>query len=192
VHVFSGCYRDDVLRAIGGWDERLLANEDFEADLRVAESGSVVYLDPSAQSTWYVREHPVALARQMWRYGFYKGLTLRLHPRSLQPRQLAPLVLVAGLLGAAVVHPRLAAVGVSSYAAVSGALGARAARSDGASAARGAPVPAIVHLSWGSGLLVGLVRFSFARRRVRTAGSGWPDEHGEMNTPSTAEGREGK
>jgi hypothetical protein len=40
-----------------------------------------------------------------------------------------------------------------------GVLGARAAVADGAAAWRGAVVPPLVHLSWGSGLLAGAARF---------------------------------
>ncbi|WP_346621238.1 glycosyltransferase family 2 protein [Blastococcus montanus] len=158
-HVFSGCYRRTALAEAGGWDERLLANEDFEADLRVAQSGGTIWLNPEAKSTWYVRESPRALAKQMWRYGYYKALTLLMHPRSLRSRQLAPPALVLGMCaaGAAGRRPLLAVGGVYlSFAMLSGAA---AARTDGASPSRGALVTPIVHLSWGAGLLAGLVRF---------------------------------
>ncbi|MFC3686820.1 glycosyltransferase [Aquipuribacter hungaricus] len=165
VHVFSGCYRREQLVAAGGWDERLHANEDYEMDVRVAESGSPVHLQPAARSTWYVRRTPRALALQMWRYGYYKGLTLHLHPGSLRARQLAPPLVVLGLLLGPLVSRRGWAAGAAGYALLSGALGARAAHADGAEPWRGAVVPALVHLSWGAGLLAGLVRFAPERRR---------------------------
>lgn len=165
-HVFSGCYRTEVLRRIGGWDERLAANEDFEADIRIWKSGGQLWLVPEARSTWYVRESPRRLASQMWRYGYYKALTLRLHPGSLQLRQLAPPAVVLGLVGAFVVRPRWGIALTTAYGGVAGALGAAAARCDGASAVRGAAVPPIVHLSWGAGLLAGLCRCAGVRRAV--------------------------
>ncbi len=164
VHVFSGCYRRSALLAVGGWDERLRANEDFEADVRVAASGPEIWLEPAARATWYVRRDPAALATQMWRYGYYKALTLTMHPRSLQVRQLAPPALVAGLVIGAALRPRLAAGAAAGYLAVAATLGARAARADGASALRGAVVPPVVHLSWGAGLLAGLAHFVGNRR----------------------------
>jgi hypothetical protein len=106
------------------------------------------------------------LARQMWRYGHYKALTLRLHPGSLKVRQLAPPVLVAGLAALLVAWPQTGAAALFGYLAAAGAAGAAAARADGNSAARGALVPPVVHLSWGAGLLAGLVRFAGRQRPV--------------------------
>ena len=161
-HVFSGCYRRAALVRVGGWDERFQANEDFEADLRVAETGGAIWLHPDARSTWYVRSDLRTLARQMWRYGYYKGLTLHVHPSSLRARQLVPPALVLGLVAGTVVRPRLAALAAATYLAVAGTAGARAAATDGASALRGACVPPVVHLSWGAGLIAGAVRFTGA------------------------------
>ena len=165
VHVFTGCYRRAAVAAAGGFDERLLANEDFELDVRLQERGGVVWLEPSASSTWYVRESLPALARQMWRYGHHKALTLWLHPASLQPRQLAPPALVAGLVVLSVRRPGTGLLASALYSAAVGVLGAAAAHRDAASAWRGSLVPAVVHLCWGAGLLTGFVRFAPAGLR---------------------------
>lgn len=157
-HAFTPCYRSSAVVEAGGWDERLLANEDFELDTRLRERGGVVWLHPDARCTWYVRESLAALARQMFRYGYYKAHTLRLHPDSVRARQLVPPALVAGLLGLLVVRPRAGATASGCYLAAAAAIGARCAAADGASLWRGALVPATVHLCWGSGLLVGLAR----------------------------------
>ena len=177
-HVFSGAYRRQTLLDAGGWDERLAANEDFEADLRVAQAGGVIWLEPAAKTTWYVRESLPALARQMWRYGYYKGLTLNMHPDSLSIRQLVPPALVVGLTAATAIRPRLGAVLTAAYGLAAGAFGARAATADGADAWRGACVPPVVHLAWGAGLIAGSVRFagSTGRRPVAdSTGSGSDD-----------------
>ncbi len=140
-HVFSGAYRREALLAIGGYDPTLHANEDFEVDHRLRE-----------------RETAAALARQMWRYGFFKARTLRIHPRSVRPRQLAPPALVVCLAVATVSRSRIGAVGWLSYLSTAIGLGAWAGRVDRASAWRAGLATPIVHLSWGLGLLVGLVR----------------------------------
>ncbi len=142
----------------GGWNERLHANEDFEADLRVAASGWSIWLEPSATSTWFVRESIHGVALQMWRYGYYKAITLKLHPRSLRLRQTAPPALVLALVTGLVQRSRAGVLLGLAYALSAGMLGAMAARSDGASPWRGAAIPPTVHLSWGAGLLVGLIK----------------------------------
>lgn len=156
-HVFSGCYRTDKLREIGGWDSRYRANEDFEADTRLLEAGGELWLQPEAMSTWFVRESVPALAKQMWRYGYYKAHTLRDHPSSLKLRQLAPPALVLAFGVGAILQPRRTVGAVATYVVLGGTLGAVAAHQDGHSVARGAVIPPVVHISWGAGLLVGLV-----------------------------------
>lgn len=158
-HVFTGCYRRDALLAAGGFDERLLANEDFELDVRLRERGGIIWLHPGARSTWYVPESIPGLARKMLRYGRYKALTLRLHPSAVRARQLAPPLLISGLVGLTLWRPRRGAAAAAAYLGLAGAAGAGAAAADGASPWRGALVPPVVHLMWGGGLLAGLGRF---------------------------------
>ncbi|MGH3620478.1 MAG: hypothetical protein ACRDQ5_01630, partial [Sciscionella sp.] len=159
-HVFTGCYRRSALIAAGGFDERLLANEDFELDTRLLERGGTLWLHPEARSTWHVRDSVPALAKQMFRYGYYKALTLRLHPRSLKLRQLLPPLLVLGLVGAARYRPQWGGFMLAGYLALAGGCGARVAAADDASPWRGAVIPPAVHLMWAGGLLAGLVRFA--------------------------------
>jgi succinoglycan biosynthesis protein ExoA len=162
-HVFTGVYRASALRAVGGWDETMAANEDFEADTRLRAAGGELWLVPDAQSVWFVRESLPALAEQMWRYGFYKARTLLLHPGSLRLRQLAPPALVLGLPLAVLARPRLGTVLVGGYLGLAAGAGAAAASQDGASVWRGALVPPVVHVCWGAGLLAGLARFAVSR-----------------------------
>lgn len=167
-HAFSPCYRREVITAIGRWDTRFLANEDFEADVRLNRAGWKLFLLPDTGSAWYVRETPAALAKQMWRYGYFKALTLVVHPNSLKARQLAPPLLVAVVLGAAVTRHRPLRLAAAIYTGASVVAGAAAAARDGASPLRGSIVPAIIHMSWGAGLLAGLV--SHGRSAARFAG----------------------
>jgi len=164
-HVFCGCYRRAALIEVGAYDERLLANEDFEMDYRLRSAGYEIHLLPSAHTVWYVRPSPTALAKQMFRYGYYKALTLHLHPRSLKPRQMAPGILVVGLTSLLLVRRRPGLICLLAYLAGSAFLGGRGARRDGASALRGAVVPAVVHTAWGTGLVVGLVHHVGKRQK---------------------------
>jgi glycosyltransferase involved in cell wall biosynthesis len=174
-HVFSGAYRREALLEIGGYDPNFLANEDFEVDHRLRGSGGTIWLEPRAQADWYTRDSVPELARQMWRYGFYKARTLLIHPRSLKPRQLGPPLLVLGLATATLARPRLGAAGLLGYTGVAVGLGAAAGWADGAAAWRSALVPPVVHLSWGTGLLVGLVR----HRGAAPAGAPAPPWRGD-------------
>ena len=91
-----GTFRRLVWSKGGGYDESLLTNEDYEFNWRVRQQGGRVYFDPTIQCEYFARPTYRALFQQYWRYGWWKGRMLRRHPRSLQPRQAAPMVWVVG------------------------------------------------------------------------------------------------
>ena len=150
-----GCFPAEALRQVGGWNEELLANEDFELNHRLRSLGRRVVFDPAIWSIYRPRETLAELARQYARYGVWKARMLRGAPDSLRPRQLAPVALAA--IAATALTPtrpgRLARRGIGIYGAT--LLGV-AARSH--AGWRLAPVLATMHLTWGAGFLCGLVR----------------------------------
>lgn len=168
-HVGTGVYRRSALLEVGGFDPDMLANEDFELDYRLRRAGQVIWLEPDARFTSFSRPGPNALARQMWRYGFYKARTLVLHPGSLKPRQTAPPALIGMCLVASIVNGRWARRVIGAYLVGSAAVGAGIARRRRASPVRGAVVLPLVHLVWGAGVLVGLPTHAVRRVRARRA-----------------------
>lgn len=98
--VYLGAYRLEWIRGVGGYDEDFGGNEDAELNHRARAAGGV-WLDPAIRSTYAVREGLQALWRQYRRYGRARAGTMRKHPRSIAPRQLAVPVLVVGLLSPA-------------------------------------------------------------------------------------------
>ena len=89
-----GCFRKTTWEALGGFDERLLTNEDYEFNYRARSSGSTVVLDPDIRCTYFARSTLAELASQYFRYGWWKAQMLRRHPRSLRWRQALPGALV--------------------------------------------------------------------------------------------------
>ena len=94
-HLAFGAYRLDVVREIGGWDERLTANEDFEFDHRLRKAGHHLLFDPALVIDWQCRQSVPDLFRQYRRYGRGKVDVAVLHPDSLRPRHLVPPLFVA-------------------------------------------------------------------------------------------------
>lgn len=168
-HVPFGAYLTERARAIGGWDERFVRNQDYEFDYRYGKAGGLLLLDPSIVVYWNVRETPAALARQYFGYGFWKLRTLAQHPESLHPRWLVPPTLVTSLAAGALASRsrtgrRLLAATAAAYGAFL-AIGATSIagralvrRSDTALAL------ATIHLSWGVGFLASGI--AAARRRL--------------------------
>ena len=148
--VYLGAYRRRDALAVGGYAVDVGVNEDAEFAHRMSARGGV-WFDPSIRSTYVPRDTVRAVARQFWRYGRSRAATVRRHPRSLSPRQLAAPALV---LGVASPWRRWVAV-LYAAAVVVGADDAR--RRHGGIHRRVAAVLPAMHLSWGLGFLSGLV-----------------------------------
>lgn len=93
-----GAFRKSLIKEIGGFDQSLQANEDYEFNARIRKAGGVVWLDPSIKSIYYARADLSSLARQYWRYGYWKLRMLRRYPETLRLRQALPPIFVANLV----------------------------------------------------------------------------------------------
>jgi glycosyltransferase involved in cell wall biosynthesis len=93
-----GAFRRELVERIGGFDETLLTNEDYEFNVRVRRGGGRIWLDPQIRSTYFARPTFTALAQQYWRYGYWKGRMLIRYPGTVRWRQALPPLFVAGVL----------------------------------------------------------------------------------------------
>ena len=172
-HASFGVYRASVARAVGGWDEDLLVNEDVDFDFRIGSRGHRILYDPEMLIHWDVRETLPDLARQYRRYGRGKGAMVAKNGASaVRPRHLAAPALVAALAasGALVAtgHWRSGMTLPAPYAAAVAAAAGLTIRSATATATaaappirlRSAPVLAgafvAMHTAWGLGFYEGL------------------------------------
>ncbi len=96
-----GAFRRALIDKIGRFDESLLTNEDYEFNARVRRAGGRIWLDPSIRSVYFARATLSELARQYWRYGYWKWRMLRRYPKTLRWRQALPPSFVLTLLGLA-------------------------------------------------------------------------------------------
>lgn len=144
--VYLGAYRSEVMAKMGGYDEWSGGNEDAELAFRARAYGGV-YLDPAIRSHYVVREGLEPLARQFYRYGHNRALTVRKHPSSLSVRQLAVPALMVGL-----VSPWRRPVIVAYSALVLGRAAAEAVKDPAAAPTLAAALPTM-HLAWGAGFV---------------------------------------
>jgi len=156
-----GAWKRSLLEKIGGYDESLLSNEDYEFNARIRQSGGQIWLDPAIRSVYFARSTLGALARQYWRYGFWKFQMLRRYPATLRWRQALPPVFVLSLLGGMLLtliwpvfgwllaFELLAYFGILGLAGLHGTMQGR-----GAFLLFGLPLAiSVMHISWGSGFL---------------------------------------
>jgi succinoglycan biosynthesis protein ExoA len=160
-HVPFGAYSVEVARFLGGWDERLTVNQDFEFDYRLRQAGHELLFDPDLLILWRSRQSVTDLFRQYHRYGRGKVVVLGKHPRALRPRQTLPPLLVAWCAlaaGVALRDPRRGAAMLAPYVLALGAASASTARRLGPGDRRWvAPAYAAMHVGWGTGFWRGIL-----------------------------------
>jgi succinoglycan biosynthesis protein ExoA len=93
-----GAFKRSLVERIGKFDESLLTNEDYEFNARLRQSGGKIWLDPAIHSVYFARPDLAALARQYWRYGFWKYKMLQRYPATLRWRQALPPLFVLSLV----------------------------------------------------------------------------------------------
>jgi succinoglycan biosynthesis protein ExoA len=162
-HLPFGAYSVSLLREVGGWDESLVANEDYELDHRLRRRGGRLLLDPRVVIAWQCRQSVPDLYWQYVRYGRGKADVALLHPTSVSARHVVAPALVAWLALAplrARRHPGQAALMVSPY--VAGVAVAtwqtRRALQDGADWVHLPGAFVAMHVGWGYGFWAGLAR----------------------------------
>ena len=93
-----GAFHRSLVERIGYFDEHLLTNEDYEFNVRLRKAGGKIWLDPAIRSIYFARANLVELARQYWRYGYWKARMLRQYPGTVRWRQALPPLFVLSLL----------------------------------------------------------------------------------------------
>jgi len=162
-----GAFRKELITQIGSFDETLLTNEDYEFNVRIRQSGGIVWLDPAIRSTYFARASLGELARQYWRYGFWKARMLRRYPESIRWRQAIPPLFVLSLLGLAILSIVLSPVRWILFGTLTVYFGVLLLASVQIAIKRRDPVLiagvpfaiATIHICWGSALLWSLISF---------------------------------
>lgn len=161
-----GAFKREQLALVGFFDEALLTNEDYEFNTRIRKSGGRIWLDPAIRSVYYARPTLRALARQFWRYGYWKRKMLKRYPETLRWRQGLPPLFVLSLFGGAVLaifFPALRFLLASEgllYALTLLLAGIQAAiRQRKLALVIGFPLAiAAMHIAWGAGFLWSMIK----------------------------------
>jgi glycosyltransferase involved in cell wall biosynthesis len=167
-----GAYRKSTLLELGGFDESLLTNEDYDLNVRLRRNGKKIWFDPKIRCTYFARSSLTALAKQYWRYGYWKMRMLRKDPRSLRLRQLIPPLFVFSipmlLIGQLFFSFFATVISLELIAYIMGLtlIAIRAAGDENDLALFwGMPVAiSVMHFCWGSGFLWSLLTLSRKRK----------------------------
>ncbi len=178
--VYLGAYRREVFDRVGGFNEDLVRNQDYEFNYRLRQAGGRIFFTPAIRSRYYGRQTLRALAGQYFQYGGWKAQVVRRDPASTRPRHLvAPafvLTLVAGIALAVAGWGRwlfslpLAAL-LLAYGSASLVSSLSVAQRHGWHHLPVLPlVFATLHVSWGLGFWWGLLVSWLPRLRLSVAG----------------------
>ena len=159
--VYLGVFRRDVLTKLGGFDEKMIRGQDWELNLRIRESGELVWFDPSLVVTYFPRSTWRKLTKQFFDTGAWRALLTKSHPNKANLRYFAPPALVltsfiglllsifgfGGLIGLLPLFSYALAVILISLTAKDLSLKAKLALM--------ITLPTM-HFSWGTGFIAGL------------------------------------
>ena len=153
--VYLGAFRRAALKEVGGYDETLIRNQDYELNWRLRQAGYVIWLDPALVVEYTPRASLRGLWSQYFQYGRWKRVVVFRSPRSLRARQLAAPGLVIGLAASLALLIAGSWLGLVLPAVYVSAVTGVAARTRDASTFRVALGFVTMHLAWGSGFLFG-------------------------------------
>jgi len=91
-------YTREIIEKVGPYDEELVRNQDDEYNCRIRKAGGKILLAADVCSTYYSRGSLHGLWRQYFQYGFFKVRVLQKHPAQMRPRQFIPFAFVMAIL----------------------------------------------------------------------------------------------
>ena len=94
-----GCYRKEVFRKIGLFNEELIRNQDLEFNLRLKKAGGKILLVPDIVSYYYARSTLKALAKNNFSNGFWVIYSTKFAKMPFSVRHLIPFFFVISLIG---------------------------------------------------------------------------------------------
>jgi succinoglycan biosynthesis protein ExoA len=158
--VYLGVFPRSLLEELGGYDESLVRNQDYELNVRIRAAGYTVWFDPSLEVAYTPRSSLTALWRQYNDYGRWKRRVVAKHPSSLKLRQAAPPVLVVALAASSVAFAtplrRAGMAVIEGYGVALAMAGAyEAVRTQDPAALLAGPAIGVMHIAWGLGFLSG-------------------------------------
>ena len=99
--VAFGAYRRRVVEYCGPMDEELVRDQDDEYNYRLRANGGKILISPNIHACYYSRGTVRSLWKQYFQYGLWKVRVAQKHPRQMRPRQFIPLIFVSAIITSA-------------------------------------------------------------------------------------------
>ena len=96
--VYLGCWPVQTFRRFGGFDEKLVRNQDDEHNLRIRRGGGNVWQSARIRSAYRPRARLGDVFRQWRQYGYWKPFVMLKHGQAASVRHLVPALFIAALV----------------------------------------------------------------------------------------------
>lgn len=93
-----GAFRREVFRKYGGYDERLVRNQDNEMNFRIRKNGGKIYLSNDILLSYYCRDSIKGITQMAFKNGIWNVITMKLCPGSMGARHFIPLAFVVSIV----------------------------------------------------------------------------------------------
>ena len=93
-----GAFRRAVFRTIGGYDERLVRNQDNELNYRIRKMGGKIYLSSDICFSYYCRDNLTGIVEMSYKNGMWNVVTMYLCPGSMGLRHFVPFMFVMSII----------------------------------------------------------------------------------------------
>lgn len=94
-----GAFRRKVFRELGGYDERLIRNQDNEMNFRIRKNGGKIFMSTDIKLSYYCRDSIKGISEMAKKNGMWNVITMKLCPGSMGIRHFIPLTFVGSIVG---------------------------------------------------------------------------------------------
>lgn len=94
-----GAFRREVFSKYGGYDERLVRNQDNEMNYRIRKNGGKIYMADDIHLSYYCRDSIKGISDMANKNGMWNVITMKLCPGAMGIRHFIPLAFVVSIVG---------------------------------------------------------------------------------------------
>ena len=94
-----GAFKREVFTKYGGYDERLVRNQDNEMNYRIRKNGGKIYLSKDIRLSYYCRDTIKGISQMADKNGMWNVITMKLCPGAMGLRHFIPMLFVCSVIG---------------------------------------------------------------------------------------------
>lgn len=93
-----GAFKREVFSKYGGYDERLVRNQDNEMNYRIRKNGGNIYMSDDIHLSYYCRDSIKGITQMALKNGMWNVITMKLCPGAMSMRHFVPMLFVLSIV----------------------------------------------------------------------------------------------